>query len=139
MAPFFARVATSLKNFSTGQTTTGDVITSNVVLEWIVGDVYSACADMVNYKDSRIQRKLAVEYDRIFLSNIPYLLIIIFIILVLYILSLLLIKYRDYTGGNLPIAIFCAPVLKSIPHAYVSYNILLNTGVFKNYEECVRT
>eukprot|EP00026_Physarum_polycephalum_P001837 Phypoly_transcript_01840.p1 GENE.Phypoly_transcript_01840~~Phypoly_transcript_01840.p1 ORF type:complete len:982 (+),score=166.31 Phypoly_transcript_01840:80-2947(+) len=88
----------------------------NIILEWVAGDVYKTCLEISNSKDERLAKGFAISYDRIYLSNIP-----------------------DYVGGNLPIAIFCSPLMKPMPHAYIGYNILLNTGVFKNYEECVRT
>ncbi|CEP03319.1 DUF4470 domain-containing protein [Plasmodiophora brassicae] len=83
--------------------------------EFLPGDMNQTFGMIAIECETRRRLNLPVAFDRIFVSNIP-----------------------DYTG-TLPVFVETAPLLKRSPNAFIDCNILLNTGIFKDYDECVHS
>lgn len=60
-SPFFSRVAAALARFG-----------NQMKLEWIAGDLYKTCSDIFHSAAERKEKDFPSTYDRMFLSNIPY-------------------------------------------------------------------
>lgn len=58
---FFTRVATAIARYG-----------NKFKLEWVAGDVYTSCLQISTSSEARIAKNFPVQYDRIYLSNIPY-------------------------------------------------------------------
>lgn len=89
--------------------------TPNVKLEILLGDIHSISENITLNNEERLKSNLAITYDRIFLSNIP-----------------------DYTG-MLSHFLYVFPLLKKNEFSYINSNILLATGLYKDYTEYIHT
>jgi tetratricopeptide (TPR) repeat protein len=86
-----------------------------IKLEILLGDIHSICEDITLSYEERIKNELPKYYDRIFMSNIP-----------------------DYTG-MLGHFLYVFPLLKKNEFSYINSNILLATGLYKDYTEYIHT
>lgn len=83
-------------------------------LEISLASIFDYATDISNEKDRRLQFGLPVSFNEVFLSNVP-----------------------DYTG-MLPAFVQITPILKRTTEGSPSNfrsNVLLNTGIFKSYDE----
>ncbi|CEO97085.1 hypothetical protein PBRA_005689 [Plasmodiophora brassicae] len=84
-----------------------------IVYEFLPGDMNHAYGTIAIESESRRSLGLPVAFDRIFVSNVP-----------------------DYTG-ILPVFVETAPLLKRTANSFINCTVLLNTGLFRDYGECV--
>ncbi len=80
--------------------------------EGYIGDVNDVFSNL-SVRAKSTQQDSFSKFDRILLSNVP-----------------------DYTG-LIYVFIECIPMLKKIGHSYISCNVLLNTGMWEDYEHYV--
>ncbi|GAM24902.1 hypothetical protein SAMD00019534_080770 [Acytostelium subglobosum LB1] len=87
-----------------------------ITVEFDVGDMNKTLERIrIDEDKSRMAKNLPNQFDRIFLTNVP-----------------------DYTG-QLIVFVDTINSLKLKPHAFIKFNVILNTGLFKDYEEAVHS
>eukprot|EP01133_Synstelium_polycarpum_P007912 gene7912-9290_t len=91
------------------------VAKKQVIMEIICGDMHAALGTIRANETSRSAKGLPTSFDSIYVSNVP-----------------------DYTGF-LSSFVDITPMLKFERHSSLSFGILLNTGLFKNLEEVVKS
>ncbi|EGG14527.1 hypothetical protein DFA_12303 [Cavenderia fasciculata] len=86
-----------------------------LVIEMRVGDYQSVLESVRDNKEERKASGMAVEYDSIYLSNVP-----------------------DYTG-YLSVFTDTIEMLKPVKHSYIGFNIFLNTSLWKSFDDTIHT